>query len=69
MAPVGQVVPGAPTDLYWAQGLGNQLVQVHPGTGTVLVRLSGDGAAEPGSSFGPATAARLVTEGVTGPVP
>jgi CubicO group peptidase (beta-lactamase class C family) len=66
-APVGQVVAGAPTDLYWAQGLGNQLVQVHPTTDTVLVRLSGDGVADPGSTFGPATAARLVTEAVVGP--
>jgi CubicO group peptidase (beta-lactamase class C family) len=66
-APVGQVVAGAPTDLYWAQGLGNQLVQVHPATHTVLVRLSGDGVADPGSAFGPATAARLVTEAVVGP--
>jgi CubicO group peptidase (beta-lactamase class C family) len=67
MAPVGQVVPGAPTDLVWAQGLGNQLVQVHPGTDTVLVRLSGDREAEPGAVFDPVTASRLVTEAVVGP--
>ena len=67
--PLGQVVPGAPTDLFWAQGLGNQLVQVHPATDTVLVRLSGDGPVTATSTFGPATAARLVSEGVLGPVP
>ena len=27
----GQLVPGAPADMYWAIGLGNQIVQVDPG--------------------------------------
>lgn len=26
----GRIVPGAPADLHWALGLGNQLIQVDP---------------------------------------
>ena len=35
----GQIVPGAPDDMFWALGLGNQIVQVDPGSKTVVVRL------------------------------
>ena len=62
----GRIVPGAPQDMYWALGLGNQLVQVDPGTRTVVVRL---GTAEPRPkppTFGPAEASKVVTEAVTG---
>ena len=36
---VGQLVPGAPEDMYAALGFGGQVVLVDPGSGTVVVRL------------------------------
>jgi CubicO group peptidase (beta-lactamase class C family) len=63
--PATQIVPGAPRDLYWALGLGNQVIQVDPGTKTVVVRL---GSAEPlprPPTFGPAEASKVVTKAVT----
>jgi CubicO group peptidase (beta-lactamase class C family) len=60
----GRLVPGAPSDMFWALGLGNQLIQVDPGSRTVVVRL---GTAEPSPqppTFGPAEASRVVTEAV-----
>jgi CubicO group peptidase (beta-lactamase class C family) len=60
----GQLVPGAPSDMYWALGLGNQLIQIDPGSKTVVVRL---GTADPLTApptFGPAQAARVVTQAV-----
>jgi CubicO group peptidase (beta-lactamase class C family) len=60
----GPLVHGAPKDLFWALGVGNQLVQVDPGSGTVVVRL---GTPEPRPrppTFGPAEAAKVVTEAV-----
>ena len=60
----GRLVPGAPADMFWALGLGNQLVQVDPGSRTVVVRL---GTAEPSPqppTFGPAEASRVVTRAV-----
>jgi CubicO group peptidase (beta-lactamase class C family) len=62
----GRLVPGAPPDMFWALGLGNQLVQIDPGSRTVVVRL---GTAEPNPrppTFGPADASRVVTEAVRG---
>jgi CubicO group peptidase (beta-lactamase class C family) len=63
-ARTGRLVPGAPSDMFWALGLGNQVIQVDPGTRTVVVRL---GTAEPSPrppTFGPAEASRVVTEAV-----
>jgi CubicO group peptidase (beta-lactamase class C family) len=37
--PDGQMVPGAPKDVYWALGLGDQMITVFPDTGVVAVRL------------------------------
>jgi CubicO group peptidase (beta-lactamase class C family) len=60
----GRLVPGAPDSTYWALGLGNQVVQVDPGTRTVVVRL-GPGLALPvPPTFGPAEASRVVTDAV-----
>jgi CubicO group peptidase (beta-lactamase class C family) len=67
--PRRQIVPGAPADVYWARGFGNQIVQVHPGTGTVLVRLSTETDQTRPPVFGVDESTRLITEGVTGPVP
>ena len=62
--PKAQIVPGAPADMFWALGLGNQLIQIDPGTKTVVVRL---GPPEPNPqppTFGPAEASKVVTEAV-----
>jgi CubicO group peptidase (beta-lactamase class C family) len=64
---IGQMVPGAPSSMYWALGLGNQLVQVDPASRTVVVRL---GSADPiplSPSFGPGKASKVVTEAVLPP--
>lgn len=65
-AVVGELAPGAPADLFWAIGLGNQLVQVDPGSGTVVVRL-GEGEPRPQPpTFGPPEASAVVTDAVVG---
>jgi len=63
----GRLVPGAPDDLFWALGLGNQLVQVDRASGTVVVRL-GTGVPRPQPpTFGPAEASKVVTTALTRP--
>jgi CubicO group peptidase (beta-lactamase class C family) len=60
----GRLVPGAPSEMYWALGLGNQLIQIDPASRTVVVRL---GSADPLTlppTFGPVEASRVVTEAV-----
>jgi hypothetical protein len=60
----GLIVPGAPADLYWALGLGNQLIQVDRASKTVVVRL-GSAVRDPKPpTFGPAEASKVVTEAV-----
>jgi hypothetical protein len=59
------MVPGAPDDMYWAIGLGNQIIQVDPGTRTVVVRLGIPEAQPVPPTFGTAEASRVVTEAVT----
>lgn len=62
----GQLVPGAPDDMFWALGLGNQVVQVDPGSDTVVVRL-GTGEAQPTPpTFGRDDTSKVVTEATTG---
>ena len=41
---VGQLVPGAPEDMYAALGFGGQVVLVDPGSGTVVVAARGPSA-------------------------
>ena len=60
----GRLVPDAPANLFWALGLGNQLVQVDPGSGTVVVRLGTAEARPQPPTFGPLEASRVVTEAV-----
>lgn len=60
----GQLAPGAPEDLFWAIGLGNQIVQVHPGTDTVVTRLGAGGVRPRPPTFGPTEAAEIVTGAV-----
>jgi CubicO group peptidase (beta-lactamase class C family) len=63
----GQLVPGAPEDLYAALGFGGQVVMVDPGSGTVVVRLGtlGTGASPTSGAYSLANAARVVTEALT----
>jgi CubicO group peptidase (beta-lactamase class C family) len=58
----GQLAAGAPEDMFWALGLGNQVVQVDPGSGTVVVRLGTAEFAPKPPTFGRADATRVVTE-------
>jgi len=37
-----QMAPGAPEDMFWAVGMGDQVLQVDPGSQTVVVRLAPD---------------------------
>lgn len=60
----GRLAPKAPDDLYWALGLGNQLVQVDPATKTVVVRLGTPEANPKPPTFGPVEASKVVTEAV-----
>jgi CubicO group peptidase (beta-lactamase class C family) len=63
-APDRQMAPTAPTDMYWARGLGGQVVQVDPGSGTVVVRL-GTGNAQ--ATYNQRNTARVVTEALVDP--
>lgn len=58
-APDGQLAPGAPQDMYWARGLGGQVVQVDPGSDTVVVRLGGGDLT---TTYGHADTAKVVTD-------
>lgn len=52
---VGQMVPAAPDDVFWALGLGGQIIAVHPSSGTVAVRLAPTRAPEGATGFGNGT--------------
>lgn len=56
----GPLVPDAPDDMFWAWGIGGQLIQVDPGTRTVAVRL---GAFD--SDYLHGDLARIATDAVT----
>ena len=58
--------PGAPEDMYTAQGLGGQIVMVDPGSETVVVRL-GEFQANPRHTYTGQDAARFVTEALVDP--
>jgi CubicO group peptidase (beta-lactamase class C family) len=60
----GRLAPGAPNDMYWALGLGNQLIQIDPGTRTVVVRLGSSELIPRPPTFGPVEASRVVTRAV-----
>jgi CubicO group peptidase (beta-lactamase class C family) len=62
----GRLVPGAPARTYWAIGLGNQLIQVDPGTDTVVVRLGSAQFQPQPPTFGPAEASKVITTAVVG---
>ncbi|MEX5633444.1 serine hydrolase domain-containing protein [Parafrankia sp. FMc2] len=58
----GRLVPGAPDDMFWAIGLGNQIVQIDPGSGTVVVRLGTPESRPQPPTFGAAEASRVVID-------
>jgi CubicO group peptidase (beta-lactamase class C family) len=60
--PAGQMAPGAPEDMFFALGLTGQVIAVDPGSGVVVVRLSGEGGN--GEEYSPGDAAAVVTEAV-----
>ena len=60
----GRIAPGAPSSMYWALGLGNQVVQIDPGSKTVVVRLGDVNPLALGGTFGPRDASKVVTEAV-----
>ena len=47
--------------MYWALGLGNQLIQIDPGSRTVVVRLGTAAPIPLPPTFGPAAASTVVT--------
>jgi CubicO group peptidase (beta-lactamase class C family) len=61
---VGQIVPGAPSSMYWALGLGSQVVQIDPGSRTVVVRLGDANPFARTGSFGPSGTSKVVTDAV-----
>ncbi|OPG05294.1 serine hydrolase [Microbispora sp. GKU 823] len=63
-APRRRLVEGAPHDMYWALGFGGQVIQVDPGSDTVVVRL---GRNVPRDRYGPAEAAEVVTTALVKP--
>jgi CubicO group peptidase (beta-lactamase class C family) len=63
----GQLAEGAPEDMYWALGLGGQVLAVDPGSGTVVVRLGTVVPEEGAGRFGPADAAEVVTRALVRP--
>jgi hypothetical protein len=60
----GRLAPGAPNDMYWALGLGNQLIQIDPGSRTVVVRLGTSELVPTPPTFGLVEASRVVTQAV-----
>jgi CubicO group peptidase (beta-lactamase class C family) len=59
---IGQIAPGAPEDMYTAQGLGGQIIMVDPGSETVVVRLGAGAAGDPTGGFRAQEASRVLTE-------
>lgn len=64
---VGQIAPGAPEDLFTAQGLGGQLIMVDPGSETVAVRLGEGPAVGDEGAFRAPQIARVVTDALVDP--
>jgi CubicO group peptidase (beta-lactamase class C family) len=60
----GRMVPGAPAGMYWALGLGDQLIQIDPASRTVVVRLGTAAPIPLPPTFGPGEASKVVTEAV-----
>jgi len=61
----GQLVPSAPATMFWALGLGDQILQVDPGSGTVVARIGVPKPDGEGTRFTETDSARFVTEALT----
>jgi CubicO group peptidase (beta-lactamase class C family) len=61
----GQMVEDAPEDMFWALGLGGQVISIDPRSETVVVRLGPPGSPEGVPGYGPGDAAQVVTEALT----
>jgi CubicO group peptidase (beta-lactamase class C family) len=61
-----QLAEGAPEDMYFALGLGGQIIAVDPGSETVVVRLAPFRAPAGAPAFDPAAAASVVTDAYLG---
>jgi len=59
---VGQLVPGAPADMFFALGFGNQIIMVDPASETVVVRMGPARAPAGTTPFTPQVAATVVTQ-------
>ena len=59
-----QLAPAASADMYWARGLGGQVVQIDEGSDTVVVRL---GTGDRNTTYTQANTARVVTEALVDP--
>lgn len=57
--PDSRLVPDAPDDMYWAIGLGGQVLQIDPGSDTVVVRLA---PVKTDVGYGPGNTAKIVTQ-------
>jgi len=57
-----QLVPGAPEDMFWAVGAFGQVIQVHPGTDTVVVRFGSSHPEGPSGLRFLGSTARVVTD-------
>ncbi len=66
-AQAGQMVAGAPDDVFWALGLGGQIIAIHPTSGTVAVRLAPTKPREGASAFGAGTLSLGVEAAVVAP--
>jgi CubicO group peptidase (beta-lactamase class C family) len=60
----GRIASDAPNSMYWVLGLGNQIVQVDPGSGIVVVRLGTAQARPKPPTFGPEEASNVVTKAI-----
>lgn len=65
----GHLVDGAPEDMFFALGLGGQVIAIDPGSETVVVRLGPSVYPDGIRKFGTDDAARIATEAVTGEIP
>jgi CubicO group peptidase (beta-lactamase class C family) len=63
----GQMVADAPEDMFWALGLGGQVISIDPGSETVVVRLGPPAPPRGAQGYGPGDAAKVVTEALTDP--
>jgi CubicO group peptidase (beta-lactamase class C family) len=61
----GQMHPEAPADTFWALGLGDQIIQMDPGSDTVVVRIGPAQPPEGSGSFTDADTAPVLTEALT----